>query len=122
MSTIKTDTIVASDGSSPVTLTKQSAAKHWIRFIGTGTVAIRDSLSASSLTDNGTGNYTIAIANSMNNANYGLLIAEGDWRTVAPLDEAAITTSDYDLYSRSPSTAAGLDSAVNTVAIHGDLA
>jgi hypothetical protein len=34
MSTIKADTIVASDGTSPVTLTKQSAAKAWCRLDG----------------------------------------------------------------------------------------
>jgi hypothetical protein len=32
MSTIKADTIVASDGTSPVTLTKQSAAKAWVNL------------------------------------------------------------------------------------------
>jgi hypothetical protein len=121
MSTIKADTVQNTSGG-PVTLTQQSAVKHFIRFIGTGTVAIRDSLSASSLTDNGTGNYTIAITNSLTDANYCLLIAEGDWRCVAPIDEAAITTSDYDLFSRAPSNASALDSAVNSVAIHGDLA
>ena len=122
MSTLKADTIVATDGSSPVTLTKQEAVKHWVRFIGSGTAAILDSLSASSLTDNGTGDYTIAITNSMNNANYGLLIGESDWRCIGPSGNGALTTSDYDILSRYPSNTGFLDAEVTSTGIHGDLA
>jgi len=63
MSTIKTDTIVASDGSSPVTLTKQEAAKYWINYEAINSV-VRGSLNQSSLTDNSSGNYTSAFANA----------------------------------------------------------
>lgn len=37
----------------------KSAAKAWVNFNGTGTVSIRDSYNVSSITDNGTGDYTI---------------------------------------------------------------
>jgi hypothetical protein len=97
-------------------------ATHWIRFIGTGTVAIRDSLNASSLTDNGTGDYTVSFTDNLSNANYGLVIGEGDWRNVGVINEAAITSSDYDILSRAPSNASFLDSSVNSVAVYGDLA
>lgn len=71
MSTIKADTIVASDGSSPVTLTKQSAAKAWVNFDGTSTTAdIRDSFSVSGVADNGTGDYTVTVSSAFGNANY----------------------------------------------------
>ena len=73
MSTLKADTIVASDGTSPVTLTKQYTAKSWCNFIGTGTVAIRDSGNTSSITDNSTGTYTNNFANNMANINYSIL-------------------------------------------------
>jgi hypothetical protein len=43
MSTLKADTIVAADGSSPVTLTKQSAAKVWVFY--NSSQAIQDSFS-----------------------------------------------------------------------------
>ena len=65
MSTLKADTIVASDGTSPVTLTKQSAAKAWVNFNGTGTIAILDSTNTSSLTDNATGDYSANYASNM---------------------------------------------------------
>jgi hypothetical protein len=42
----------------------------WVNFNGTGTVAIRDSFNVSSITDNGTGDYTINFATALPNANY----------------------------------------------------
>ena len=44
--------------------------RAWVNFNGTGTVAIRDSGNVSSITDNGTGNYTIAFTTAMPDANY----------------------------------------------------
>ena len=68
MSTLKADTIVASDGSSPVTLTKQHAAKVWATWNAT-TPALLDSFSVSTLTDNGTGDFTISHSSSFATAN-----------------------------------------------------
>ena len=45
-------------------------AKAWVNFNGTGTVAIRDDFNVSSITDNGTGDYTINFSTAMPNANY----------------------------------------------------
>jgi hypothetical protein len=47
-------------------------AKAWVNFNGTGTVAIRDSFNVSSITDNGTGDYTVNFTTAMPNANYGI--------------------------------------------------
>lgn len=68
MSTIKADTIVASDGTSPVTLTKQSAAKAWVYFDNLSTNVTRGSFSISSNTDNGTGDATVTLSNAMTDA------------------------------------------------------
>ena len=64
MSTLKADTIVAADGTSPVTLTKQSAAKAWVNIQGGGTPASQDSLNVASLTDSNTGEVFINFSNS----------------------------------------------------------
>jgi hypothetical protein len=48
-------------------------AKAWVNFNGTGTVAIRDSFNVSSITDNGTGDYTINFTTAMPNANYAVV-------------------------------------------------
>jgi hypothetical protein len=44
--------------------------KAWVNFNGQGTVAIRDSFNVSSITDNGTGEYTVNFTTAMPNANY----------------------------------------------------
>jgi hypothetical protein len=77
MSELRADTITASDGTSPVTLTKQSAAKAWVNFNGTGTIATRDSFNLSSLSDIGTGEYSVTIASAMSNTNYAVIGAVG---------------------------------------------
>ena len=46
--------------------------RAWVNFNGTGTVAIRDGGNVSSITDNGTGNYTINFTNNMPDVNYAV--------------------------------------------------
>jgi hypothetical protein len=51
----------------------QGSAKAWVNFNGTGTVAIRGSYNVSSITDNGTGDYTINFTNALPDANYAAI-------------------------------------------------
>lgn len=44
--------------------------RAWVNFNGTGTVAIRGSGNVSSITDNGTGTYTVNFTTAMSDANY----------------------------------------------------
>jgi hypothetical protein len=46
--------------------------RAWVNFNGTGTVAIRGSGNVSSITDNGTGDYTINFTIAMTDANYAV--------------------------------------------------
>jgi uncharacterized protein (AIM24 family) len=64
MSTIKVTTIQNLAGVEVYT------AKAWVNFNGTGTVAIRASGNVSSITDNGTGDYTVNFTVAMVDANY----------------------------------------------------
>jgi hypothetical protein len=43
--------------------------RAWVNFNGTGTVAIRASFNVSSITDNGTGDYTVNFTTAMPDAN-----------------------------------------------------
>ena len=52
-------------GSAPV-----FACRAWVNFDGTGTVSIRESGNVSSITDNGTGDYTVNFATAMEDGNY----------------------------------------------------
>ena len=73
MSEIRANTVSNAAGTGPVTLTGQYAAKAWVNFNGTGTVAIRQSGNVGSITDNGTGNYTCNFTISMADVNYTLV-------------------------------------------------
>ena len=46
--------------------------RAWVNFNGTGTVAIRASGNVSSITDNGTGNYTVNFTTALPDANYSV--------------------------------------------------
>ena len=52
-------------------------AKSWINFNGGGTIAIRDSYNVSSITDNGTGDYTITFSTAMSSVDYSASGAMG---------------------------------------------
>ena len=69
-SVLNVDTIAAKDGTSPVELTKQSAAKAFWSAVGTTASINSGSLNTSGLTDNGVGDFTIAFSSSMSSANY----------------------------------------------------
>ena len=72
MSTLKVTNIQDTSGgnSSTTAEIKNGIAKAWVNFNGTGTVAIRASFNVSSITDNGTGKYTINFTNALVDANY----------------------------------------------------
>jgi hypothetical protein len=58
-------TALNASGSAPI-----YAARAWVNFNGTGTVAIRASGNVTSITDNGTGDYTVNFTVAMSDANY----------------------------------------------------
>jgi hypothetical protein len=49
------------------------ACRAWVNFNGTGTVAIRDSGNVASITDNGTGDYTVNFTTALPDANYSVV-------------------------------------------------
>ena len=60
-------TALNASGSAPI-----FACRAWVNLDGTGTVAIRDSGNVSSITDNGTGDYTVNFTTAMSDANYAI--------------------------------------------------
>ena len=55
---------IQGEGTAGTTL-NQGLLKAWIRIDGTGTAGIDDSFNCGSLTDNGTGDYSVPITNAM---------------------------------------------------------
>ena len=101
------------------------SAKAWINFNGSGTIAIRDSINITSITDNGTGDYDITIANDMANANYATLFGGGeggDADSGGRIPNLAIqTASVMDVFCRNLDNSAA-DGAVQNLGFFGDLA
>ena len=52
--------------------------RAWVNFNGTGTVAIRASGNVSSITDNGTGDYTVNFTTAMVDANFSSHLTQGN--------------------------------------------
>tara|TARA_B110000196_G_scaffold194283_1_gene166431 strand:+ start:1956 stop:3032 length:1077 start_codon:yes stop_codon:yes gene_type:complete len=78
----------------------QFTAKAWINFNGQNTVAIRDSHNVSSITDNGTGNYNVTMANAMANVNYCVTAVSGrgggeDMHALVPQSNFNFTTTQF---------------------------
>ena len=75
-----------SNGAGYITSGSNRAAQAWVNFKGSGTVTIRDEVNVSSISDNGTGQYTVNFSSSMSNANYcivnGYLTSQGNANTV----------------------------------------
>lgn len=112
------DGTVQKDAESPRDL--QGVARSWINFNGTGTIATRDSFNVSSLTDSGTGNYSVSMTVPAGNSGFyvgmtgdsaaGYLIAErGSMRT----------SSRYGVGTFN-NAAANEDCAYVNVAVFGD--
>lgn len=88
MSTIKANTWQNPDG------TENYKCRAWVNFNGTGTVAIRASGNVSSITDNGTGDYTVNFTAAMPDANYAPVFSVVQNATNGNLRTANVYGSD----------------------------
>jgi hypothetical protein len=72
MSTLRCTNLQDTSGSNSLTTAQiyNGAAKAWVNFNGTGTVAIRAQFNVSSITDRGAGNYTVNFTTAMADTNY----------------------------------------------------
>ena len=71
-SELRVNTLKDASGNNSVAMSTvaEGSAKAWVNFNGTGTAATRDSFNHASLTDNGTGDFTLAYTSSFGNVNY----------------------------------------------------
>lgn len=122
MSTIRVDNFGPSAGGT--TYSARGIAKAWVNFNGTGTIAARDSENVSSLTDNGTGDYTVNLSNAFAAADYSWL-SDGNttpsaWnRNVSSSPVNASSAQVIGFYTHQEIKS---DFSVICVSTHGDLA
>jgi len=123
--TLLTTAVAKSEGGAVTTNIAQGLAKSWIKFNGTGTIAINDSLNVSGITDNAVGKYDVAIGNNMNSVNYSVASS-------AAFDTGGIgnevsscrpdATTGYDGANNLGSNGSARDAQFNSSTTHGDLA
>ena len=99
-----------------------NVAKAWVNFNGTGTVAIRASYNVSSITDNGTGDYTVNFTTAMPDANFSAVVGIGGDSTSTGNGAWAQrirsrTTSEVRLWTVRPDNGGLVDSSDVNVAI-----
>ena len=100
--------------------------RAWVNFNGTGTVAIRASGNVSSITDNGTGDYTVNFTTPMPDANYSYNVAASNGgeplrvglnATGGSTVEVAPTTSAFRFYVNNSANSAQVDPKYVNVAV-----
>jgi hypothetical protein len=117
--------VQSADGSGVIKLQsngKTTNALAWVNFNGTGTVAIRSSYNVSSITDNGTGDYTLNFATALTDANYstvGMTGGTGSSFVIRIPDTAAQTTTSQRVWTLSTASALQ-DQSYISVAVFGN--
>jgi hypothetical protein len=109
-------TALNASGSAPI-----YACRAWVNFNGTGTVAINGSGNVSSITDNGTGYYTVNFTTAMPDANYAAVGAVGNVGSTAATQQRPsvfnYSTTNVQLSSTQGSTASLSDTSEASVAV-----
>lgn len=106
-------TATNASGSAPI-----YSCRAWCNFNGTGTVAIRASGNVSSITDNGTGDYTVNFTTAMPDANYSVggtssRLNSGDPGILSPI---ALSAGSVQVQTGIRTTGSW-DNSINSVAI-----
>jgi len=116
---------VTGEGNSTTTNLQQGLAKAWVNFNGSASgAAARDSFNVASMTDNGTGTYTVTFSNAMSSTSYtasGLIALENDAGSYNPLAVADRATASCRVDCENNSSSNSDPVAVDTQ-IFGDLA
>ena len=123
-SELRVNTLKDAAGSNSVAMqyVAGGSAKAWVNFNGQGTIAARDSLNLSSLTDNSTGNYTSSWSSALANAGYSALYGAGVTGVITAQERLqTISTGSYRTEMNEDNSGAA-DSSYVMLAMHGDLA
>lgn len=111
------------DGSGVLKIQSNSVTTNalaWVNFNGAGTAAIRSSYNVSSVTRNGTGDYTVNFATTLSDANYCALVMAGDnTSNFFAQRSVTYTTTSYRFYVINNSGGAN-DTQYGNVAIFGN--
>jgi len=92
--------------------------RAWVNFNGTGTVAIRDSGNVSSITDNGTGDYTVNFTTAMPDVNFCAVGSQSDDSTAnAGVEVNPATTTTIIVRTKNFSNNTNVDALEVSIAV-----
>jgi len=106
-------TTIVGEGGTTTTSLQQGLCKAWANINGTGTIAARDSLNVSSLTDGGTGDYTYNFTNNMGNNDFTTTTSafrDNDGYTGIYFDDQTTSKTLTRHYNRGTTTRGDVDS------------
>ncbi len=106
-------------------------AKAWVNFNGSGTVAIRDSYNVGSITDNGTGIYTVNFSTAMTDTNYSAVMYTNATTTgvgsqqfyntyLGGLNTRSTSSVLFESYGGNPSSPASRDALLCDLIVFGN--
>ena len=123
-SELRVNTLKDASGNNSVALSTVApgVSKAFVRFNGTGTLAVNKSLNHSSVTDNSTGNYTPVYTNNFSDANSCVTMSKKNESSNASfgINNASVATNNHNmqLYENNSAT----DTAIVSSKTVGDLA
>ena len=122
-SELRVNTLKDAAGANSVAMTYVAggSAKAWIKYNGTGTIAISDSFNVASITDETTGTTTITLTSSFGNANYSTVATCSDTGAHMQIVDANQAAGSYRQRTLDGGLSLVDDPAVYGNA-HGDLA
>ena len=132
-SVLNVDTIADKAGTGPVGLLKASAQKAYVSYNMDSTAGIDNSLNMSTLTDNGTGDATLAMTSAFENKFIIITVSAGDAGTsdsglfnVTMLDETTERTSSTfrasTAFVNASTNKTAIDKTYQNICVNGDLA
>ena len=132
-SILRVNTLTDASGNNSIatSVVFNGSAKAWFRVNGTGTPAFTDNFNGSSVTDNGTGDYTVTVTNNMGNASYvsatevgGGATSDGSERSISGMDASTARSSSVYRFRHvyHSTTSTKYDDQYNNILHIGDLA
>ena len=116
-SELRVNTLKDADGNNSIatSFVAGGSAKAWIKYNGTGTIAISDSFNVASIADEATGTTTVTFTEAMGNANYSIKGQNSDGALHIQVVDTNQTTAAYR-----QRTLDGGGSLVDDNAVYGD--
>ena len=126
--TLLTTAVAKSEGGAVTTNIAQGVSKAWTNFKGADTFAVNDSFNVASMTDNGTGDHSMAITNDMSSANYSFTSSGINvfnsyfaWGAISA-DSAKLSTAAVVRFMIGKQNGGHEDVLISSGTVHGDQA